>query len=52
MSLFGIMKEKYLTKEQIDCYKRDGVIIVRDVFKPWISSLQIGFEKVLKKVPK
>ena len=42
------MINNYLTKEQIDSYKRDGVIIVRDVFKPWINSLQIGFEKVLE----
>ena len=42
------MRENYLIKEQIASYKRDGVIIVRDLFKPWINSLRIGFEKVLK----
>ena len=43
------MKKNYLNKEQIDCYKRDGAIIVRDVFEPWIETLKIGFEKVLEK---
>ena len=42
------MVNNYLTKEQIDSYKCDGAIIVRDVFKPWINSLRIGFEKVLE----
>ena len=41
------MINNYLNKEQIDTYKRDGAIIVREVFKPWINSLRIGFEKVL-----
>jgi len=42
------MVKNYLTKEQIDSYKCDGAIIVRDVFKPWINSLRLGFEKVLE----
>ena len=36
-----------LTK-QVDAYKDDGAIIIRDVFKPWINILREGFEKVLK----
>ena len=37
-----------LTSEQVSSYKKDGVIIIRDVFKPWINILREGFEKVLK----
>ena len=44
------MINNYLTKEQIDSYKRDGAIIVRDVFKPWINSLQLGFAKKTEKI--
>ena len=37
-----------LTSKQIDAYKDDGAIVIRDVFKPWINNLREGFEKVLK----
>ena len=37
-----------LTSKQIDAYKNDGAIVIRDVFKPWINNLREGFEKVLK----
>ncbi|MDC0216100.1 phytanoyl-CoA dioxygenase family protein [Candidatus Pelagibacter sp.] len=43
------MKKNYLTKKQIDNYKRDGAIVVQGVFKPWINLLRLGFNKVLKK---
>ena len=42
------MKNNYLTKKQVDTYKSDGAIIIRNLFKPWINSLQTGFEKVLE----
>jgi len=38
----------YLANEQVESYKHDGAIIIRNVFKPWIDSLRTGFEKVLK----
>ena len=37
-----------LTKEQVNNYKQDGAIVVKDIFKPWINLLREGFEKVLK----
>ena len=36
-----------LTKEQVNSYNNDGVIIIRDLFKPWINILRKGFEEVL-----
>ena len=37
-----------LTKEQVNSYKQDGAIVLKDIFKPWINLLREGFEKVLK----
>lgn len=37
-----------LASDQIKKYEQDGVIIIRDIFKPWINTLREGFEKVLK----
>ena len=37
-----------LTAEQVNSYKQDGAIVVRDIFKPWINILREGFDKVLK----
>ena len=37
-----------LNSKQVDAYKDDGAIIIRDVFKPWVNNLREGFEKVLK----
>ena len=37
-----------LNLKQIDSYKEDGAIIIKDIFKPWINILREGFEKVLK----
>ena len=39
---------KYLTKEEIDLYKNQGAIVIKNVFNPWINLLRVGFEKVLK----
>ena len=39
---------KYLTKEEIELYKNQGAIVIKNVFNTWIELLQIGFEKVLK----
>jgi ectoine hydroxylase-related dioxygenase (phytanoyl-CoA dioxygenase family) len=36
-----------LTPEQKDAYARDGVIVIKGVFKDWIEMLRIGFDKVL-----
>ena len=41
------MKKTYLTTQQINSYNYDGAIIIRNIFKPWIDSLRLGFEKVL-----
>ena len=37
-----------LTAEQVNSYKQNGALVVRDIFKPWINVLREGFEKVLK----
>ena len=37
-----------LTTEQVNSYKQNGALVVRDIFKPWINVLREGFEKVLK----
>ena len=39
---------KYLNKEEINLYKNKGAIVIKNIFKPWIDLLRIGFEKVLK----
>ena len=36
-----------LSEEQYLQYKNDGVIIIRNIFLPWIEKLKIGFKKVL-----
>jgi ectoine hydroxylase-related dioxygenase (phytanoyl-CoA dioxygenase family) len=36
-----------LTKEDIETYQREGVLVVKQQFCEWIDSLQTGFEKVL-----
>jgi len=40
--------KKYLSGEEIDFYKNQGAIVIKNVFRPWIDLLRIGFEKVLK----
>jgi len=40
--------KKYLSSEEIDSYKNQGVIVIKNVFSPWIDLLRTGFEKVLK----
>ena len=42
------MKNIFLTEEQKNSYKKDGAIIIRNIFKPWINILKKGFDKVLK----
>ena len=37
-----------LSDKQISNYKNDGVILIENVFTPWVEKLQIGFEKVIK----
>ena len=37
-----------LTAEQVNSYKQNGALVVRDIFKPWINVLREGVEKVLK----
>ena len=37
-----------LNDEQINRYKQDGALVIREVFKPWINILREGFEEVLK----
>jgi len=38
----------FLSKKQIKDYQKDGVIIVKDIFKDWIKPLRNGFQKVLE----
>jgi len=40
--------KKYLSSEEIDSYKNQGAIVIKNVFSPWIDLLRTGFEKVLK----
>ena len=40
--------KKYLTNEEINFYQKQGALIIKNVFKPWINILREGFEKVLK----
>jgi len=40
--------KKYLSSEEIDSYKNQGVIVIKNVFSPWIDLLRTGFDKVLK----
>lgn len=37
----------WLTEAQKAAYDRDGAIVVKGVFEPWIEVLRAGFEKVL-----
>ena len=37
-----------LTTEQVENYKKDGAIVIKDIFKPWINLLRKGFQEVLK----
>ena len=37
----------FLSDKQIKDYQKDGVIIIKDIFKDWIEPLRKGFEKVL-----
>ena len=39
--------KKYLSNEEIDSYKNQGAIVIKDVFRTWIDLLRTGFEKVL-----
>ena len=38
-----------LTDKQILDYKKDGVILIKKIFLPWIEKLSKGFQKVLNK---
>ena len=40
--------KKYLSSAEIDSYKNQGAIVIKNVFSPWIDLLRTGFEKVLK----
>ena len=37
-----------LSDKQILNYKNDGVILIKEVFLPWIEKLKNGFQKVIK----
>ena len=36
-----------LTSEQVGKYKKDGAIIIKGIFEPWINLLRKGFQEVL-----
>ncbi len=40
--------KKYLSNYEIDFYKNQGAILIKNIFTPWIELLRRGFEKVLK----
>ena len=42
------MKDNFLTEEQKIIYKNYGAIVIKNVFEPWILTLQKGFDKVLQ----
>ena len=35
-----------LTTEQVNNYKKDGVIVIKDIFRPWINLLRKGYYKI------
>ena len=39
--------KKYLSNKQIDDYQKLGVIVIKGIFKDWIETLKIGFDRVL-----
>ena len=39
---------KYLSNDEIDFFKSQGAIVIKNIFSPWIDLLKKGFEKVLK----
>ena len=39
--------KKYLNNKQIYDYQTLGVIVIKDIFKDWIETLKIGFDRVL-----
>ena len=39
---------RYLNQNNIDEFQKNGFIVIKDLFKPWINELVKGFEKVLK----
>ena len=41
------MNNNFLTYEQKKTYKKNGAIIVKNIFNAWINLLRSGFEKVL-----
>ena len=39
---------RYLNQNNIDEFQKNGFIVIKDLFKPWVNELVKGFEKVLK----
>ena len=39
--------KKYLNNKQIDDYQKLGAIVIKGIFKDWIETLKIGFDRVL-----
>ena len=39
---------KYLSNDEIDFFKSQGAIVIKNIFSPWIDLLRKGFDKVLK----
>ena len=39
--------DNFLSEEQTNSYKNYGAIVIKNVFEPWIETLQKGFDKVL-----
>ena len=40
---------KYLSDTDTELYQKQGAILIKNIFKPWIDLLRDGFEKVLNK---
>ena len=40
--------KRHLSDLEIDSYQKQGAILIKNIFNPWIDLLRTGFEKVLK----
>ena len=40
---------KHLSDADTELYQKQGAILIKNIFKPWIDLLRDGFEKVLNK---
>ena len=41
----------FLSEKQIKDYHKNGVIIIRNVFKDWVEPLRQGFQSIFNECP-